>query len=119
MSDTRYEIRRAMAGDADAVAGLAAELAQSFAFSQEKFRRSYPALLATEDACLLLAVDGEECLGYLLGFLHLTFYANGPVAWIEEVLVRRQDRAGLAARWSMSERLTRQNLCEAQAPCRP
>jgi hypothetical protein len=92
MSDARYEIRRAHAGDADAVACLAAELAQSFTFSLKKFRRNYPALLAAEDACLFLAADGEECLGYLLGFQHLTFYANGQVAWIEEVSVRRQDR---------------------------
>jgi GNAT superfamily N-acetyltransferase len=102
MSDARYEIRRAITGDADTVAGLAAELAQSFAFSREKFRRSYPALLAAEDACLLLAVEGEERLGYLLGFQHLTFYANGPVAWIEEVLVRRQDRGRGIGRALMS-----------------
>jgi GNAT superfamily N-acetyltransferase len=31
-------------------------------------------------------------VGYLLGFRHLTFYANGPVGWVEEVAVRRQDR---------------------------
>ncbi len=65
---------------------LAAELAQSFAFSPEQFRLSYPALLAADGACLLLAVDGQERLGYLLGFQHLTFYANGPVAWAEEVV---------------------------------
>jgi len=34
-----------------------------------------------------LAVDDDQCLGYLLGFRHLTFYASGPVAWAEEVLV--------------------------------
>ena len=88
VSGARYEVRRAEAGDATAVAGLAAELAQSFTFSGTRFRLSYPALLDAEDACLLLAVDGEESLGYLLGFWHLTFYANGPVAWVEEIFVR-------------------------------
>src|ERR1039458_4125840 len=38
--------------------------------------------------CLLLGVNGHEHLGYLLGFHHLTFYANGPVAWVEEIAVR-------------------------------
>jgi GNAT superfamily N-acetyltransferase len=33
------------------------------------------------------ASDGE-LVGYLLGFRHLTFYANGPVGWVEEILVR-------------------------------
>ncbi|HEX8005065.1 MAG TPA: hypothetical protein VF482_01400 [Trebonia sp.] len=74
------KIRHAEPGDADDIAALAAELAHSFAFSREKFRASYPAMLAADDACLLLAASGQESLGYLLGFTHLTFYANGPVA---------------------------------------
>ena len=86
------EIRHAGAGDADGVAALAAELALSFEFSPEQFSVSYPALLAADGACLLLAADGSEYAGYLLGFRHLTFYANGPVAWVEEVVVRSRDR---------------------------
>jgi len=75
-----------------AVAALAAGLAQSFTFSADSFRQTYETLLATDDVRLLLAVRGPERLGYLLGFRHLTFYANGPVAWVEEVAVRPQDR---------------------------
>jgi GNAT superfamily N-acetyltransferase len=86
------EIRPASASDINGVAALAAELALSFEFSPEQFRASYPALLAADGACLLLAVDGSEYAGYLLGFRHLTFYANGPVAWVEEVAVRAGDR---------------------------
>ena len=67
-----------------------------------RFGLSYPALLTDGDACLLLAVDGEERLGYLLGFRHLTFYANGPVAWVEEVFVRGQDRGRGIGRTLMS-----------------
>jgi GNAT superfamily N-acetyltransferase len=85
-------IRRADADDADGVAGLAAELSQSFVFSLEEFRVNYPALLAADDACLLVAVDGREHLGYLLGFTHLTFYANGPMGWVEEIVVRGHER---------------------------
>jgi len=85
-------VRRAEAGDIDGIAALAAELAMSFEFSPERFRASYPALVAADDACLLLAVDGDESVGYLLGFRHLTFYANGPVAWVEEVLVRGSEQ---------------------------
>jgi GNAT superfamily N-acetyltransferase len=92
VSDAVCHVRTAEAGDAEAVADLAAGLAQSFPFSRTRFGVSYPALLADGDACLLLAVDGEESLGYLLGFRHLTFYANGPVGWVEEVFVRGQQR---------------------------
>jgi GNAT superfamily N-acetyltransferase len=86
------EVRQAKAGDADDIARLAAGLAMSFEFSPASFRQNYPALLAEDGACLLLAVRGHESIGYLLGFRHLTFYANGPVGWVEEVVVRDQDR---------------------------
>ena len=85
-------MRRARADDADDVARLAAELAMSFEFSAARFREHYPSLLADDGACLLLAVSGPSSVGYLLGFRHLTFYANGPVGWVEEVVVRDEER---------------------------
>jgi hypothetical protein len=59
VSEAVCHVRSADASDAEAVADLAAGLAQSFPFSRVRFGFSYPALLADEDACLLLAVDGE------------------------------------------------------------
>ena len=93
MAAAPVRIRPATAADAGAVAGLAEGLAQSFAFSRASFDAHYPALLAAGHACLLVAGTGAdaastECVGYLLGFEHLTFYANGRVAWAEEVFVR-------------------------------
>ena len=102
MTGWNGQVRRAEAGDCEDVAVLAAELAQSFAFSPQRFRASYPALLADPGACLLLAADEHGALGYLLGFRHLTFYANGPVAWVEEIAVRRRDRGQGAGRALMS-----------------
>lgn len=90
--DSRIQVRHASIADAGAVAGLAGDLAMSFAFSREQFDVSYPALLDADGACLLLAVSGDDYLGYLLGFRHFTFYANGPVAWVEEILVSREQR---------------------------
>ena len=92
MTGWNGQVRPAAAADCEDVAGLAAELAQSFAFSPQRFRATYPSLLADPGARLLLAVDEGETLGYLLGFRHLTFYANGPVAWVEEIVVRSRER---------------------------
>jgi GNAT superfamily N-acetyltransferase len=92
VNETPIQIRQARTADVGAVALLAGELAQSFAFSRGRFDVTYPQLLTERNACLLLAADGEQCIGYLLGFRHLTFYANGPVGWVEEVLVRSEHR---------------------------
>ena len=59
-------------------------------------------------------MSGRESIGYLLGFRHLTFYANGPVGWVEEVVVRDQDRGrgigrvlmGAFERWAAAEGCT-------------
>jgi GNAT superfamily N-acetyltransferase len=99
---SRVQVRRARTGDAGAVAGLAGELAQSFPFSREQFDLAYPALVASQDACLLVAAEDDECLGYVLGFRHLTFYANGPVGWVEEILVRPECRGRGLGRALMS-----------------
>lgn len=92
MTGWQGEVRPAEAGDADDVARLAAALALSFKFSAARFHENYPSLLAADGAWLLLAVTGNESVGYLLGFRHLTFYANGPVGWVEEIVVRDAER---------------------------
>jgi GNAT superfamily N-acetyltransferase len=85
-------IRPATIGDAEAVGDLASQLATSFPFSRASFDAGYAALLSSDSASLLVADYGDGVVGYLLGFTHVTFYANGPVAWVEEILVRDDAR---------------------------
>jgi GNAT superfamily N-acetyltransferase len=89
-----FEIRPARLDDAASVAVLAAAMAQSYAFDQASFDLTFPKLIdsADGDTALLVATDGGTCIGYLLGFRHLTFYANGPVASVEEIFVRADYR---------------------------
>ena len=94
MTAPGYQVRPASLIDAEQVAGLAGELAQSFAFDRAAFDRSFPAVLADPRACLLVAAGEGGCRGYVLGFAHASFYANGPVAWVEEIVVRDGQRRG-------------------------
>ncbi|TDD00340.1 GNAT family N-acetyltransferase [Nonomuraea deserti] len=80
-------IRRAEKADADAVFALAREFGLTFRPEREAFDSALPELLANEDALLLAAVVNGRVQGYLLGFVHLTLFANGPVAWVEEAMV--------------------------------
>jgi GNAT superfamily N-acetyltransferase len=45
-------------------------------------------LIGRSDTLVLVALaDAPVVVGYLLGSYHGTFFANGPVAWIEELMV--------------------------------
>ncbi|MEU4520401.1 GNAT family N-acetyltransferase [Amycolatopsis sp. NPDC024027] len=103
MSCSSVDIRYGTTDDAEAVCDLAGQLAQSFPFSKARFHDNYAAVLSTDDACLLVAVNSNGVLGYLLGFNHRTFYANGPVAWVEEILVCAQARGRGVGRALMRE----------------
>ena len=76
---------------------MARDMPTSFALKQDAFASSFAGVLARDDAVVLVADDGDEIVGYLLGFDHLAFYANGPVAYVEEVAVvetRQRERIG-------------------------
>ncbi len=87
-------IRPATAADHDAVLALATSFATSFAVEADAFRRSWDALLADNGCALLVAGQEGVVVGYLLGFRHQTFFANGPVGWVEEVMVDDSQRRG-------------------------
>ncbi|MDB6112648.1 MAG: GCN5-related N-acetyltransferase [Pedosphaera sp.] len=81
-------IRAAKPEDAGCVLELARNLATSFVVEENSFARSFISLLSTPDACLRVAELDGVVVGYVLGFTHETFFANGPVAWVEEIMVR-------------------------------
>ncbi len=85
-------IRTATPDDVDAVFPLASELASSFEVEKRSFQESFQQILLDDHALLLVAVDNEEAVGYCLGFEHTTFFANGRVAWVEEIMVRSSRR---------------------------
>jgi GNAT superfamily N-acetyltransferase len=88
-------VRPARPADADAVFELAVELATSFVPERASFDRAYADVLGDEQCRLLVGEDEQgRVVGYLLAFVHPTFFANGPVGWIEELMVRPDARRG-------------------------
>src|SRR5262245_22299346 len=80
-------IRPAVGADAPRVLALARPFATSFVVDEEAFHRSYSSVLASATARLLVAEAADGIAAYLLGFDHETFFANGRVAWVEELMV--------------------------------
>ncbi len=81
-------IRKATADDADAVFCLTEEFATSFVPERAAFEIALADIIANDGANLSVAAFNGEVVGYCLGFDHHTFYANGRVAWVEEITVR-------------------------------
>ncbi len=83
-------IRLAGPEDAAALLALAKDLATTFVVDDTSFHQALASLFSDQCAYLAVAED-QEVVAYILGFDHITFFANGRVAWVEELMVR-QDR---------------------------
>jgi GNAT superfamily N-acetyltransferase len=83
-----YHIRPARESDASQLFPLAREFATSFEPRADALESSLRDILANEAAWLGVAEATDQLVGYVLGFEHCTFYANGRVSWVEELTVR-------------------------------
>lgn len=85
-------VRPAQLNDSEALFSLAKTFATSFAVERAAFEASFRALLQSPDAFVGVASDAGRVVGYVLGFDHHTFYANGRVSWVEEIMVSEDYR---------------------------
>jgi len=91
-------IRLAGRADSASLLPLVEDFVASFEVDAEQFSASFLRLLDNRQAHLLVAESDDTLVGYCLGFVHDTFYANGPVAWVEEIMVHADyRRSGLGA----------------------
>lgn len=98
MSD-RPVIRLARVEDREQLWPLAQQLATSNAVDPEAYARNYADVLSRSEVRLLVAESDGRVIGYLLAQRHHTFHANGPVVWVEELMVapgRRRTGVGRA-----------------------
>ncbi|MBT2594983.1 hypothetical protein [Arthrobacter sp. ISL-72] len=88
MPDITMTIRRASINDADNVWLLVHDFARTFAPKREPFGLTLRSLLQAPQTLVLVAEQGDgSVVGYLLAHCRATFLANGPAAWVEEVMV--------------------------------
>jgi GNAT superfamily N-acetyltransferase len=92
MSADELVVRPAGQVDLPAIWPLVREFATSFEPEIDAFERSFGALIAREDTLLIAAQSGDVVVGYLLASYHDTCFANGPVAWVEELMVSEHAR---------------------------
>jgi GNAT superfamily N-acetyltransferase len=85
-------VRKATPADCDAIFTLVTQFATSFQPEQTAFERCAQYVMANEAAWWGVAETAETVIGYCLGFDHMAFYANGRVAWVEELMVQERWR---------------------------
>ena len=93
------KLRRAEIGDEARLLSLVQEFVASFELEPDSYKKSVHRLVRNESAFVMVAEADGQLVGYILGFVHDTFYANGPVAWVEEIMVHSEHRrTGLGGR---------------------
>jgi GNAT superfamily N-acetyltransferase len=56
------------------------------------FRHAFESMLADLSAALFVAEVDAQLVGYLTGYRHVTFYAVGYTAWVDEIFVAAHAR---------------------------
>jgi GNAT superfamily N-acetyltransferase len=87
-----YSIRAAAIDDRDAIFPLARDMATSYPVSENGFASSFASILSSQMMCLGVATHSNTIVGYVLGGFHPCFYASGPIAWVEEIMVKPEFR---------------------------
>jgi len=91
-------VRKADKNDLESIFELVKLFATSFKPEKSCFLVSFDRILQDEFSLLLVAEYNNRIVGYCLGFIHDTFYANGKVAWLEEIIVKEDfRRKGIAS----------------------
>lgn len=93
MPNLSTTIRLAAITDADEVWRLVQDFAPTFRPEREAFDLTFRSQLETTQTLVLVAELGAgSVVGYLLAHCRATFLANGPIAWVEEVMVAERAR---------------------------
>jgi len=80
-------IREAKVNDEGEIFNLVKVFATSFTPDRVLFSNSIKDIFEDNSALLLVAEINNQIIGYCLAFDHYTFYSNGRVSWLEEIMV--------------------------------
>lgn len=110
-------VRKAVKQDKENILLLVRDFATSFKTNAGDFYKSFDSLLANESSAVFVAEDNNEIMGYCLGFVHDTFYANGKVGWLEEIMVKETQRKNGIGRMLIEamESFAKENKCKLLA----
>jgi len=80
-------IREATEEDVSSIFQLANQLSETISINEQYLSSNFHSFLDSEKHCLLVATEKEVVIGYLSGYFHKAIYANGQVAYVDEIVV--------------------------------
>lgn len=88
----RLIIRNAGIEDKDSIFQLANQLSDFVKIDKDIFSNNYQELISNQNHCILVAELEKSVIGYLSGYFHKTIYANGLVAYVDEIVILNTHR---------------------------
>ena len=85
-------VRKATRGDERQLFALARSFPTPTPPELSVFRHAFESMLADCSSALFVAELDGRLVGYLAGYSHITFYAGGYTAWVDEILVSPDHR---------------------------
>jgi len=86
------QIREARDEDAKGVLELAKEFPSSTKLDENFFLKAWGNKLVDPNSYIGVAESENSIIGYISGYLHFAFYANGSTFWVDEILVNENMR---------------------------
>jgi GNAT superfamily N-acetyltransferase len=87
-----HVVRPATQEDEESIFLLAAQLSPTFIVERSAFSVAFAHLLKADDVYLHVAATSGSVVAYLLGWNRIAFYSNGPVSWVQEIVVHPEHR---------------------------
>ncbi|PKA99192.1 ribosomal protein S18 acetylase RimI-like enzyme [Flavobacteriaceae bacterium MAR_2009_75] len=111
--EQNIKIRKARTNDVEMVYALATQLSRSVTIKKELLEKNFQKLVLDKNHQILIAEFENAIVGYLSGYLHLTIYANGKTAYVDEIVVDTNNRGtGVGKKLMLEfERISKTNDC--------
>lgn len=85
--DQNLIFRNATVADKEAIFLLANQLSEFIKIDKKIFSDNYQEMISDQNHFLTVAELDEKVVGYLSGYFHNAIYANGLVAYVDEIVI--------------------------------
>jgi len=87
----QFVVRRGTQDDFEGLKSLISQWNMEWEINDESISKAIDCYLSDSSKIFLVAEDENNIVGYITGSINPTFYLNGNISWIEELLVKNSE----------------------------